>query len=89
MQGLLLPPPSLYFSRDDVFTCANHDPTPRLFVLNCIRFHELGVLTSLQFLSDLGLLPRRALLALPAPPPAPPGGDAAAPPLPPRCTASG
>ena len=49
--------------------CRNHDPTPRLFVLNCLRFYELGILPSLNFLADMGMIPpATARLQLPASP---------------------
>lgn len=36
--------------------CAIYDPTPKTFVLNVARFHELGLIDSVGFLSDLGLM---------------------------------
>ena len=38
--------------------CRNHDPTPRLFVLNCLRFYDLGILPNVNFLVELGMIPR-------------------------------
>eukprot|EP00499_Haloplacidia_sp_CaronLabIsolate_P011337 CAMPEP_0196773274 /NCGR_PEP_ID=MMETSP1104-20130614/2674_1 /TAXON_ID=33652 /ORGANISM="Cafeteria sp., Strain Caron Lab Isolate" /LENGTH=452 /DNA_ID=CAMNT_0042143419 /DNA_START=29 /DNA_END=1384 /DNA_ORIENTATION=+ len=50
--------------------CAQHDTSPRLFVLNVLKWHRLGVLDSLSFLSDLGILPpSTASLGVPRPPP--------------------
>jgi hypothetical protein len=61
--------------------CALQDPTPKLFVQNCIRlslgyffeptkhvcrFYQIGILKSLSFLEDLGLLPRNWSLQAPS-----------------------
>ncbi|CAM9628577.1 unnamed protein product [Chrysoparadoxa australica] len=36
--------------------CAQHDATPRTFVEQVLRLYELGVLDSIQFLYDLGMI---------------------------------
>jgi hypothetical protein len=43
--------------------CSLYDVTPRTFVLNTLRFKDLGILDSASFLSDFGLIPPS--LALP------------------------
>jgi serine/threonine protein kinase len=45
--------------------CSLYDVTPRTFVLNALRFKELGLLDSVSFLSDFGLVPPS--LTLPGP----------------------
>lgn len=37
--------------------CSLYDHTPKTFVVNVLRFYELGLINSLTFLQDLGLVP--------------------------------
>ncbi|KAH9190716.1 hypothetical protein AeNC1_007316, partial [Aphanomyces euteiches] len=37
--------------------CTVYDATPKTFVANVLRLHRLGIIDSIAFLSDLGLLP--------------------------------
>ncbi|KAF0691498.1 Aste57867_17300 [Aphanomyces stellatus] len=41
--------------------CTVYDATPKTFVSNVLRLHRLGIIDSIAFLSDLGLLPNSPL----------------------------
>lgn len=41
--------------------CAVHDSTPRLFMLNVLKLHRLGLIDSVAFLREAGLLPAASL----------------------------
>ncbi|RHY34373.1 hypothetical protein DYB32_000986 [Aphanomyces invadans] len=47
--------------------CTVYDATPKTFVANVLRLHRLGIIDSIAFLADLGLLPTSPLASSPRP----------------------
>ncbi|RHY23542.1 hypothetical protein DYB25_012817 [Aphanomyces astaci] len=47
--------------------CTVYDATPKTFVSNVLRLHRLGIIDSIAFLADLGLLPTSPLAASSSP----------------------
>ncbi|RHY02227.1 hypothetical protein DYB36_001121 [Aphanomyces astaci] len=47
--------------------CTVYDATPKTFVANVLRLHRLGIIDSIAFLADLGLLPTSPLAASSSP----------------------